>query len=174
MTHQKYNGFTLIELIIALSIISILSAYAIPSYQTFKQNQTMTQELNRLSSSINFARNQSILMGHHVILCATETYSSCDGSSQWSTGWMVFADKNRNRNYDPSDTMLLNENKMDNALNAISSIHRQKIRFNSTGFAPGTNLTIRFCDERGTESGKAIVVSNVGRPRVLQNINSCG
>lgn len=157
-----------------LCIISILTAYAIPSYKTLMMNKTMTQELNRLSSTIQFARNQSIINSQHIILCATVTYTACDGNSQWSGGWMVFADKNRNRKYDSSDSMLLNENKMNDSVNALSSIHRQKIRFDTNGSTPGTNVTIKFCDERGSDFGKAIIVSNVGRPRVQQHIDSCG
>ncbi len=171
---QNNQGFTFIELVIALSIISILTAYAVPNYRDFKQSQTMTQELNRLSTTINYARNHSVTLNQHVILCATESFNACDGNSQWHGGWMVFADLNRNRRFDGDDTMLLAENRMSQDLVAKSSIHRQKIRFVQTGFAPGTNLTIRFCDSRGAEYGKAIVVSNVGRPRVVQNINTCG
>ena len=171
---QRHQGFTLIELIITLSIISILTAYGIPSYREFKLNQSMTQEINRLSSTIGFARSQSIINGKHVILCATQSYTACDGNSQWHGGWMVFFDGNRNRRFDGDDRMLLNENAMHSDLRAVASVHRQKIRFDVTGFAPGTNLTIRFCDHRGAEHGKAIVISNVGRPRIVQNINSCG
>jgi type IV fimbrial biogenesis protein FimT len=172
--NRRCQGFTLIEMIITMSIISILTAYGIPNYRAFKLNQTMTQEINRLSSTIRFARSQSIINGEHVILCATQSFTACDGISQWHGGWMVFADSNRNRLYDSNDRMLLHENKMNSDLQAVASIHRQKIRFDVTGFATGTNLTIRFCDNRGAEHGKAVVISNVGRPRVVQNINTCG
>lgn len=167
-------GFTLIELIITLSIISIITAYGLPNYHEFKQNQTMTQEINRLSSTIRFARSQSIISGQHVILCATHSFTACDGNSQWHQGWMVFADSNRNRSFDANERMLLNENNMPNDIQAVASVYRPKIRFDSTGFAPGTNLSIRFCDGRGAQAGKAIIVSNVGRPRIAQNISTCG
>lgn len=171
---QRTKGFTLIELIIVLSMIAILTAYGIPNYRTFKQNQIMTQEINRLSSTINFARSQSIIIGKHVILCASESFTTCDANSQWHKGWMVFTDSNHNRTFDGNDRMLLNENNMSEGLQAVASIHRPRIRFDSTGFASGTNLTIRFCDDRGAESGKAIIISNVGRPRIAQKIYSCG
>lgn len=171
---MKQQGFTLIEVIITLSVLSILTAYGLPEWRSFKQNQTMTQELNRLSSSINYARNQSIIASEHTILCSTQSFTACDGDSQWHKGWMVFIDVNRNRNYDSNDRILLNENGMSGHLKALASIYRPLIRFDQMGFSPGTNLSIRFCDERGAEYGKAIIVSNVGRPRVVQQIDNCG
>ncbi len=170
--HSRY-GFTLIELIIALSMLSILTAYAIPNYRAFKQNKTMTAEVNRLVATINYARNKSIMLQEHVILCATNSYVSCDGNSQWHVGWMVFVDHDRNRQYGADDLMLQNEMSMANGLAAKASNGRPLIRFDQTGFAPGTNLSIRFCDQRGAEFGKAIVVSNAGRPRLAQSINRC-
>lgn len=172
-TNRHSLGFTLIELIITLSIISIITAYGLPNYHEFKQNQTMTQEINRLSSTIRFARSQSIISGQHVILCATHSFTACDGNSQWHQGWMVFTDSNRNRIFDANDQALLHENSMNEGLQVMASVYRPKIRFDATGFAPGTNLTIRFCDSRGAEHGKAIIISNVGRPRIAQQITSC-
>jgi type IV fimbrial biogenesis protein FimT len=168
------QGFTLVELIIGLSIMTVLLAYAMPNYYNFKQNKVMTQEINRLVSTINFARNQSITSGHHIILCSSQTMTACDGGSNWHGGWMVFSDINRNRNYDSGDNMLLNENDMNNHIIAQSSQYRKKIRFDRLGATPGTNLTIRFCDDRGKDYGKAVIISNVGRPRVAQQIESCG
>ena len=173
-TTKQINGFTLFEMIIGLSILSILTVYAIPNYQTFKQNSNMTHELNRLVRTINFARNQSIHLSQHTVLCASQSLTDCDGQSQWHLGWLVFADINRNKKYDATDQLLLTEQKMKTELKAVSSQFRSKIRFDRTGFSPGTNLTIRLCDHRGEVSGKSIVVSNVGRPRVTKKINRCG
>lgn len=171
---RKQQGFTLVELIISLCIISILLAYAMPGYFNFKKNQDMTQEVNRLVATINFARNQSISLGHHTILCSSQTMTGCDGGNNWHGGWMVFADVNENREFDANDLMLLNENAMTNQVSAQSSEYRKIIRFDRLGAAPGTNLTVRFCDERGKDYGKAVIVSNVGRPRVTQHVDSCG
>ncbi len=174
MYQKGQQGFTLIELMIALAIFMILLAYGMPNYHQFKQNKIMTEEINRLVRTINFARNQSINSGGHIILCASQSMTACDSGSDWHAGWMVFADNNRNRQFDSTDLMLLNENPMNHQINAISSQFRQKIRFDQMGATPGTNLTIRFCDGRGEAHGKAIIVSNVGRPRLLQSVDRCG
>ncbi len=170
---KPQNGFTLFEMIIALSIVSILAIYAVPNYQTLKHNSTMTQELNRLIRTIGFARNQSVTLSQHIILCSSQSLKACDGDSQWHHGWLVFADLDRNKKYDDNDQLLLSEHKMKTGLEAVSSQFRKFIRFDQTGFSPGTNLTIRFCDQRGATHGKAIIISNVGRPRTSRKIKKC-
>ncbi|WP_223787581.1 GspH/FimT family pseudopilin [Marinicella meishanensis] len=173
MNAHQNHGFTLIELIIALSMLAILSAYAIPNYRTFQLNQSMTHEINRLVATINHARNQSIIAQQSVVLCATASELGCDGNSQWHAGWMAFVDHNQNRVFDGSDRLLLQEHGMADSLRAQASVYRPYIRFDRTGFAPGANQTIRFCDQRGAEYGKAVIISNVGRPRLARQITSC-
>lgn len=168
-----FKGYTIIELIISLCLLSILMAYGLPNYYDFKQNQIMRQEVNRLVSTINYARNQSIMTSQHIVLCATENRTACDGNGHWHTGWMVFTDKNRDREINEQDELLTYEDGMNHQITAISSRYRQIIRFDPMGSAPGTNLTIRFCDDRGADFGKSVIISNVGRPRVLQTVDRC-
>jgi len=165
MSH-KQTGMTLIEMVIALAVIGILTGYAIPNYQELKHNKMMTSEINRLISSLYFARNQSIILGHHVVLCPSQSLDSCDASSQWHKGWLVFRDDNRNRTLDNDEIILTTEQAMQDSLQAVASVYRQKIRYDRLGASPGTNLSIRFCDFRGADHGKKIIVNNVGRPRV--------
>jgi type IV fimbrial biogenesis protein FimT len=168
MPHNQ-AGFTLIELVIALAVITILTGYAVPNYQAFKHNKMMTTEINRLVSSLHFARNQSIIYGSHVILCPSESLQSCDAVNHWHKGWLVFKDDNRNRQLDTNESILTTEQAMQGTLKATASVYRQKIRYDRLGASPGTNLSIRFCDFRGAEHAKAIIVNNVGRPRVASS-----
>jgi type IV fimbrial biogenesis protein FimT len=175
MHTQHTSGFTFIELIITLSVIAILAAWGFPEYREFRNNQVMTQSLNRLSAVITFARSQSIIRSEQVVVCPSTGFADCETGSQWHLGWMVFADLDGDRTYDgQQDVLLLTEQGMPEGITALSARSRSKIRFNNLGFSPGTNLTIRFCDERGAAHGKAIVVSNVGRPRVTRRVQRCG
>ncbi len=165
---RKSNAFTMIEIMIALAIVSILSGYAVPGYQNFKNNQVMTLSVNKLVSSLHYARNQSIITGSDVIVCPSTSLIACDGGSAWHLGWLIFQDDNHNRQLDGDELILTTEQAMNNNLQAKASDFRAFIRYDRMGASPGTNLSIRFCDQRGAEYGKKVIVNNIGRPRVAK------
>jgi type IV fimbrial biogenesis protein FimT len=170
---QRTRGFTFIELVVALAIIAVITAWGFPEYQQFKRNQLMTLSVNQFSAAIMFARSQSIIRTEHIIICPIDEQHNCRSDGQWHRGWMVFADLDRDRIYNHEDVILLTEAPLSEGVTALSSRFRSKLRFNQTGFAPGTNVTVRFCDPRGARFGKAIIISNVGRPRLAQSIDRC-
>ena len=168
-------GYTIIELFITLSIAGILFGYGAPSLYQFKQKQFMFAERTRLTASLNYARSYAINEQVFVVTCPSLSGTDCDNESNWHQGWIVFADYNRDRSFDADEKLLQFENiKMAN-LKATSSLYRQKIRFNTMGFSPGTNLSINFCDDRGSEFAISLIVNNVGRVKQSPPIsnNAC-
>lgn len=160
---KNSQGYTLIELMITITIAGILLSYALPSFHQLKLNKLMENERNRLTTSLHLARNYAVANQIQVIACPSITGNDCDNQSNWHQGWIVFTDLNRNRKLDEADTLLRHENAMPTEIKATASIYRQKIRYNSMGFAPGTNLSINFCDERGKDFAKSIILNNAGR-----------
>lgn len=160
---KNLKGFSLIELMITFTIVGIMMSYAMPSFYQLKLNKLMENERNRLTTSLNFARNYAVKNQQHVIICPSTSGHSCDNESKWFAGWIVFLDSNKNRELDAGDLLLQNENAMQKEIIATSSIYRQKIRYNGMGFSPGTNLSINFCDARGSEFAQSIVLNNAGR-----------
>jgi len=160
---NRLKGFTIIEIMTTLLIASILIGYAMPSIQQLQLNNLMNSERNRLTSSLYFARYYAITHQYNVIICPSLTSRNCDNQSNWHQGWMVFRDDNKNRQLDEDEILLKSEDAMKNDVIATSSRYRQKIRYNSMGFSPGTNLSINFCDFRGKEYAKSIIISNAGR-----------
>lgn len=81
------QGFTLIELIVAMSIAAILLAIAVPSYSGSQLNSQLRASANDLVSSINLARSEAIKRGTTVTLCASSDGENCSGA--WHEGWLV-------------------------------------------------------------------------------------
>ena len=55
---RKSAGFTLIELIVAFTIISILSVISFAAYVSFSRNQAVGNEANQLVSVLNLAKSK--------------------------------------------------------------------------------------------------------------------
>ena len=92
----RQNGFTLVELLITIVVISVLLATAIPSFMQFIKNNRVTGQANSFVVSSHMARNEAVKRGASTTLCAAnEDLDGCSGSSDWSTGWIAFSDLNR-------------------------------------------------------------------------------
>lgn len=160
---KNIKGFSIIELMITLTIVSIVLSYAMPSFYQLKLNKLMESERNRLTVSLNFARNYAVKNQQHVIICPSSSGNSCDYESKWFGGWIIFLDSNKNRMLDSDELLLQHEDAMKKEIMATSSKYRQKISYDGMGFSPGTNLSINFCDARGSKFAQSIILNNAGR-----------
>jgi type IV fimbrial biogenesis protein FimT len=114
-THRGSTaGYTIVELMVVVTIAAIILAYGIPSYNSVLSQNRMASEINDLASAMDLARSSAIRQGVNVTICAstnptsTTPPPSCSGSSSWNTGWIVFTDIASNQTYSASagDTLL--------------------------------------------------------------------
>lgn len=90
--HKKYMvGFTLIELMVTISIATILLSVAVPSFTKLIRSNQITTGANELVSSLILARSEALKRSGSVSVCASMDQVSCSGT-EFSAGWIVFAD----------------------------------------------------------------------------------
>ena len=88
-----FKGFTLIELIVTLTIAGILMAVAAPSMQNFVSGSRLTTQVNDLLADISISRSEAIKRNTTAGVCVTASGgTSCVPSGNWANGWMVYAD----------------------------------------------------------------------------------
>src|SRR5258708_2579071 len=89
-------GFTMIELLIVITIGAILMAIAIPSYRYVTTSNRVAGEINGLLGDVQFARYEAIKEGLNVTICPTQTASdtTCYASTTWTGGWIVLSNAN--------------------------------------------------------------------------------
>lgn len=83
----KNRGFTLIEAIITIAVMSILAAVSIPSYHRMVMNNEVYSLSSELMNALRLAQSEAIRRGVRVAL-TPHTRSE----SQWLQGWIVFED----------------------------------------------------------------------------------
>lgn len=90
---RRGQGFTLIELMITISIAGILLAIAIPSMRDMIHQNRLAGHVNEFVAANMLARSEAIKRGKTVTLCrstSAESASACTaGAGDWNTGWLA-------------------------------------------------------------------------------------
>ena len=160
----KQNGLTLPELIISISVISILSTSGISGMQSFIQENRMVTEINQFVTILHLARSEAVKHGRRVLLCPSSDGYNCGNSKEWINGWLLFASDDRE--HDGDELLLQTGSPMSPGIHMTSSNHRKRIVYRPSGNSPGTNTSFTFCDTRQRVKPRVICLSNTGRPRL--------
>ena len=177
------TGFTLIELMIAISISIVILTFAVPSFSSFIKNGRVTTFTNTLVTDVNFARQEAVTRGDKVILCRsanpTAASPSCGGNANnWSSGWLVFVSKDANTTYDDgTDVLLRATNEVGGGVTIkTNNVSNADLIYNADGTIDmgGGTAVFAVCDDRGEGHGNQLQVSPTGRPRLITPIpNTC-
>ena len=100
-------GFTLTEMVIAMSIVAILMTIGVPSFKYVTTSNRISTEVNGLLGDMQFARSEAIKEGLPVTVCASVSGTQCDGGNNWHAGWIVFLDSiNTNQSVDNGEQVI--------------------------------------------------------------------
>ena len=166
MNIRRLRGITALELMVTMAIVAILLATGVPTFKNYTWNLRMKTAMDSLQSDLNLARGLAISHNIQTIICPADDGIACSGSPDWKNGWIVFSDLNSDRARQAGEPLRKHTGGVE--LLAITS-SRKYLRFYPNGSAPGSNTSIRFCDQRGAQHAGKILVSNSGRIRMETN-----
>ncbi len=169
---KNIQGFTLIELIVTLAVVSVLLLTGIPMLNQMVTNNRLVTQINNIAGSLSVARSESIKRGQSITLCGSTDRATCDTSS-WESGWIVFSDANNNAVLDSATESML---KIVAPFSGGSTLRLSRsdsasiIRYRSDGGlrdqgTDGTdNGTFTLCDNTlSTTTARAININPIGR-----------
>jgi len=168
MNKTGQRGFTALELIVTMAVVAILLSMSVPAFKNYGFNIRMKTAMEVLQSDLKLARGNAISHNIHTIICPTRNGLDCSGQSAWQNGWMVFTDLNSDRTKQQTEPLLKHSGELE-LLSITSPNSRNKLRFLPNGSAPGSNVSILFCDQRGASKAGIITISNSGRIRLQNN-----
>jgi type IV fimbrial biogenesis protein FimT len=164
---RKSAGVTLMEMLTTIAVLGILTTLAVPSFNTLRYDADRTTAVNDFFHALFLARSEAVKRGEVVSVCKSTDHETCAGrNAPWQTGWIVFVNTDRDDSpeRDPGEPLIA----------AYAGWPRGEITSNRAAysFRPYTqavvNGTIVFCDARGSQHARAIIISHTGRPRVAQ------
>lgn len=158
------RGFSLYEMLMTLALVAILLGIGLPSFSGLVARNRMHTEINALFHAIHLARKESIMRHKVVSICPSPDGQSCEPGRDWSSGWIMFenADRDEPPRRDPGEPLL----------QAHTVAENVRVTANRRGFTlratvkRATNGTFVVCDVAGRAAPRALVVSYTGRPRV--------
>lgn len=86
----RNSGFTVIELMIAVALLAILTALALPSFRSFILNNRLAGQANEIIAASQLARSEALKRGVNVTVCSSKDGQTCDGD--FNEGYIVLAD----------------------------------------------------------------------------------
>jgi len=162
---SRVKGFTLLELLVTFTLLSVLLGLAVPAMSLWLQHQKSTALQYSLIHSINFSRTQSVTLQTNVTLCP----GSENCVNEWGQEILIFADNNGN-GFLENEEQLLKHLFLDNSAQDLSwSSFRRKpyLQFDATGLTTALNGTFHYCPRDSKNPyGFSISLAKTGRVRV--------
>ena len=167
------SGFTIIELLIVVTIVGVLSAIAAPSLRTMIITNQVRTTTSDLLNDIAVARSESAKRSQRVVMCASTDMNTCSGSA-WAGGWISFVDANNNLQrdtVDSSEPLIRVKEPMPTAIKIVTTPSTlANIGFRSFGIIDAAK-TFTVCPSTlGTGIvGRSITMNTMGR---IQTVNA--
>ena len=175
MQIPRSNGFTLVELVVAMAVAAILLGVGVPSFVATVRDSRLRSAVEPIRFALMHARSEAVKTSSLVTVCARASATQC--GTDWSRGALVFIDSNAPGDEatavrDATDPIVRDATARGAAVTVSASgaetrqaddaTARRWIRFDAVGRANWGAGTIVVCDERGVEHARALNVVPTG------------
>ena len=160
------RGFTLIEFLVATTLLAVLVGLGAPTLAHLQRSLRASDAMSRLTMAIATARIEAVRLNTPVTVCPSLDGRECSAGLGWERGFLVFADPDRTAQPAGESAVLQRFEALGHGLDARATAGRPYIRFQPSGWAAGTNASIRLCDRAARRFLGTVILNNAGRARV--------
>lgn len=98
---RRDNGFTLVELMVAVAVLTILITVGVPAFTDFVQNSRTTTQVNEMIRVLSLARSEALERGERVGVVAV--------GGDWSNGFQIRRDGNSDGDFTDAQDELIRD-----------------------------------------------------------------
>ena len=171
---RSKSGFTLVELLITLSIIALTLALSLPKFSIF--DKYSTERMARgVIQAVMFSRSSAIQTQKSVFICPSTNMQSCDRN--WSGKLAVYKDLNGDKLLDEDDEIIqqFDLSSEHSHLKWRSFQNKRYLELLPTGMSNYQNGTFTVCPRNGDTHHAIPVILNVAaRPYFGKDKNNDG
>lgn len=172
MRTNQIAGYNLLDLLIALTLLSILLSIATPALSAWLESQRLHSLQAGLFHATNKARYLAMTSQNRVTLCHLSEQGKCQQG--WNGSISSFIDSNGNRQLDAGEEVfstLYVPNSI--TLNWRGMQPNNSIHFSNQGVTFVSNGTMSLCPSRQGARTAAMVISRQGRVKISREGARC-
>jgi type IV fimbrial biogenesis protein FimT len=168
-----HNGFSLIEVLIAVALASVLMLLAVPAFQTMQARRAVAAAVATFESDFALARSEAIRRGHSVTICNSSDGAQCLGGTSsnvdWTQGWIIYPQTSGSSASTGSSAPASAPLRVQGRLQGIQSVSAtdDKFTFRATGLGKATSDSILITPQADASKKRKLCISIAGRLRVV-------
>ena len=177
---SKQSGFTLLELLTSIAVVSLVMTMGVPSMTSVIRANRVVAETNDFIGTMRTARAEALNNVVQVTVCKSLDQATCDDTASWHDGWIVFVDNDEDEIRDMGgtpETLIRVHEALEGSNTLQSAAFANWIAFRPNGLAigsAGNAGTFSLCNEAGPYYGRDISMSRTGGSSVADNADgSC-
>lgn len=179
----RASGFTLLELMVALVVVSILLTVGLPGFSaSVRQNCTITAA-NTMLTVLTAARSEALKRDRNVGICKSKDGVACATGSAvtWDSGYLMYVDADGDREKDAAEVVIRAEIPLSTCTTITGAGNFiNRVTYNGLGKA-SSNSNFRVVANDSDRHQRRVVISPSGRPRVCNpdkvtssSVEDCG
>lgn len=162
---RSKQGFSLIELLATLSLVSLISSFILPSFGKFIAAQQVRDASFQIRNFFTGAKLWVVKNRYPILICASTDASECDRN--WSGNIIMVADLNRNNIYEPDIDKVLRQEQLSARhldIRAGRNLYHYRLRNNGGLAIIGDSIFV--CHPRYDDIGLRVVLWRTGSYRI--------
>lgn len=169
---QYISGFTLLELMVTISIMAIIAGIAVPSYQGLIQSNLMRVASHSFYGSLVLARSEAVKNNQPVAVCKSSNGTSCASSGTWDGGWLVYVDTDADSTFDSSELLLESHSGITNLTLRATDADLDQVVYQADG-TQRVAASFNLCIDDDVTRGTNINIGLTGRPSTEKGATAC-